>query len=1059
MAGLKILYNLILKDTVKGSGSASGILSIGKDVRKLADKKFQRYITTAKNQNVDLDKLSEQEIKYMMELNKPKEPQVLSNEDAYAFLNQFLNQGKKGEVIRGKFKPLVTVDSVITDIKKLKPMDSMKETNKVLRGEGKYKNLSKADREKIAGDESVTDHIFERNIEPDPEDFAGGGVAGMLGERTGYQTGGSPAIDARMLNTYEENIEANRQQQIANQMARFGTKTLQPKTLTGPTTRLYHGTTQANPFGGSKFFATPDKAKAAQYATTGALRGSPFAGAQTGRILQADVPTSQAQSLLKKGLTGTREAVLDPQAAKTLFETGKGTLKGASSLGTKAALAGTKALPVIGGAVSLADAASRLKQGDYVGAGLGAAGAVPVLGLPALGAQVVYDAAKNNPTIQKVGTSIGEGIYNLLNPEAAAATPTEELELVQVGTDKATGAPEWKVVNDPTLDVAETYSEYKARMLDELRKSHGGQKTVTTDLTPTGGYSGVSREIPIEDYFNYMLADAYGHGFNPITGLQFGTDDQGVFTNRYNFKKEMADFKKNNPDYKVSLAGGGIAGMLGEPTYQDEEHRVPYSKGGSISDVLLADFDELDNDELIHIIKLLQAGEIPKFADGGRIGFSEGKGPKMSRRNFLKIMGGLAALPVVGKLFKFAKPAAKAAKVADVTSVPIGNAKGMPAWFKPLVNKVIKEGEDVTKQWASKERQVVHTTKLPDSQTDVLVIQDLDSGNVLVDIGLEKHGFASGKFGQPVRLEYKAAEEIEPILPQHMDPKNPKGFWKPHKDQKTKPEFNVEEAEFTGGHPENVKFEEVTVNKFGDHASDFSEVESFATGKNIKEIQKTKRFTKDAKRDVSEVDWKPTDDYASGGRVPLGGGGLLNLLKTIFKKAPKKSYERVDLKKLLKEKDKIPVYSGSMKRQSNTWKSFIEDAEQLGTTPEKIAKDKFKGQWFTPFRSYAESFMNPKDLTSKMRTVELTPKEIKLAKRYVEKVNKKDLLASMRRKHGIKPYPKHMITTGENLVLIPRYKLKKLEKENRIMTDYLIKDKIKSKLGLAEGGVAGMLGE
>ena len=32
-------------------------------VRKLADKKFQRYVTTAKKQNVDLDKLSEQEIK------------------------------------------------------------------------------------------------------------------------------------------------------------------------------------------------------------------------------------------------------------------------------------------------------------------------------------------------------------------------------------------------------------------------------------------------------------------------------------------------------------------------------------------------------------------------------------------------------------------------------------------------------------------------------------------------------------------------------------------------------------------------------------------------------------------------------------------------------------------------------------------------------------------------------------------------------------------------------------------------------------------------------------
>ena len=123
MAGLKFLYNLILKDTVKGSGQASGILSIGKDIRKLADKKFQRYVTTAKKQNVDLDKLSEQEIKYMMELNKPKEPRVFSNEEAYAFLNQFLKQGKKdkGKVIKGKFgksflEELSSADNAADDI-------------------------------------------------------------------------------------------------------------------------------------------------------------------------------------------------------------------------------------------------------------------------------------------------------------------------------------------------------------------------------------------------------------------------------------------------------------------------------------------------------------------------------------------------------------------------------------------------------------------------------------------------------------------------------------------------------------------------------------------------------------------------------------------------------------------------------------------------------------------------------------------------------------------------------------------------------------------------------
>ena len=183
MSGLKFLYNLILKDVVKGSGKASGIMSIGGDVRKLADKKFQNYITAAQKQGVDLDKLSEQEIKYMLELNKPKGPTIGGHEVIgpghprhKAITNDLFNMldrqsGKN--VIKTDFgKPfaeeIVTVERVITDIKKMKPMDSMKEANKVLKGEGRYKNLSKADREKIVDDESVTDHIFERNIDPDP---------------------------------------------------------------------------------------------------------------------------------------------------------------------------------------------------------------------------------------------------------------------------------------------------------------------------------------------------------------------------------------------------------------------------------------------------------------------------------------------------------------------------------------------------------------------------------------------------------------------------------------------------------------------------------------------------------------------------------------------------------------------------------------------------------------------------------------------------------------------------------------------------------------------------
>ena len=41
----------------------------------------------------------------------------------------------------------------------------------------------------------------------------------------------------------------------------------------------------------------------------------------------------------------------------------------------------------------------------------------------------------------------------------------------------------------------------------------------------------------------------------------------------------------------------------------------------------------------------------------------------------------------------------------------------------------------------------------------------------------------------------------------------------------TADEFTVEEAEFTGGHPENVKYEESSYQNYGEHGSDFTELE------------------------------------------------------------------------------------------------------------------------------------------------------------------------------------------------------------------------------------------
>ena len=254
-----------------------------------------------------------------------------------------------------------------------------------------------------------------------------------------------------------------------------------------------------------------------------------------------------------------------------------------------------------------------------------------------------------------------------------------------------------------------------------------------------------------------------------------------------------------------------------------------------------------------------------KFANGGRIGFDNG-GFNKGRRNFLKLAAGLASVPFIGKFFKAAKPAAKAVKAVETS-----NAAGMPAWFPKLVDKVMKEGKDLG---GTVERQIVKEVELP-SGTKVVVDHDLTTGNTIVDVGMGKHGFSSGRYGQPARLELTKGEWIEPDISKSGKVKG--------KGTKTKDEFFVEEAEFTGGHPENIKFEESSIERYGDHASDFSEVEKYATGKNVDKynIKGTRKSEADefaqgraeAQADEWQPDWDDSlpEDYAKGGLAHMLG--------------------------------------------------------------------------------------------------------------------------------------------------------------------------------------------
>jgi len=183
MAGIKTLFNLLLKDAVKDSGRASGILSIGDSVRKLAEKKLQSYILSAQKQGVDLDAMNESQLKYIIAMNKkPKEPRVISQGDPeFQGIMDAMMGKKKKNVIEGRFgKPFkeTIIDDIIRDINNMETIPSMKEMNKVIKREGRYKNLTDKDVDKIF--KATEDRTAGRLDDIDPEDMADGGRAGFF---------------------------------------------------------------------------------------------------------------------------------------------------------------------------------------------------------------------------------------------------------------------------------------------------------------------------------------------------------------------------------------------------------------------------------------------------------------------------------------------------------------------------------------------------------------------------------------------------------------------------------------------------------------------------------------------------------------------------------------------------------------------------------------------------------------------------------------------------------------------------------------------------------------
>ena len=254
-------------------------------------------------------------------------------------------------------------------------------------------------------------------------------------------------------------------------------------------------------------------------------------------------------------------------------------------------------------------------------------------------------------------------------------------------------------------------------------------------------------------------------------------------------------------------------------------------------------------------------------AMGGRIGLKTG----MNRRAFLKLMGGVGA--GIGALktgiLKLAGKGAASQAAKEIITTPA--AAGKPEWFDALVTRVINEGTDVTKKYATKDREVVHLAKIDEDSTAV-VYRDLDSGSVRVDIDDPTKHVVDEQGNAIVTLEVRGGQLEEGV----------KG--------KTPTEFEAVETDYRnyatdpdGGY-ETESIENVVSNT-RDLTADLTKVKIYARGDNkptMKEFVESKKreaALKQADENPAEYaadrgpDYDPPepDDFAKGGLAGMLG--------------------------------------------------------------------------------------------------------------------------------------------------------------------------------------------
>jgi hypothetical protein len=189
-------------------------------------------------------------------------------------------------------------------------------------------------------------------------------------------------------------------------------------------------------------------------------------------------------------------------------------------------------------------------------------------------------------------------------------------------------------------------------------------------------------------------------------------------------------------------------------------------------------------------------------ANGGRIGFADGPmDPK--RRTFMKIMAGIASLPILRQFLGKSEVAKPIVKVA-------GSSTKMPEWFPNLINKVMFGG---TGKKVDADLTIYEPKELPG-----ISIGRYDDGRVFVE--------GTNEYGKKYQIEY------EPPGYELIDEKTGKAV-------RTKGEFIAQEEVPVNVDPDgNADFDVEVLDDLDQILGpDTRAMEEFATGRKVKDMK------------------------------------------------------------------------------------------------------------------------------------------------------------------------------------------------------------------------------